>query len=251
MSKVKKPSRRLIISPLSNSPTPPNLAVGKRLKKRVDKEALRKEQLTIELEVHRQILDENKPRSFLNPFGLPADLYTELQTKLEDISREISRQELQLTNASYHFQKWQKQTRAYLAWREDPQTLQMRELASFLESSAIQERLQFLGVGYAVYEAAQSILARLGQSENDCRYFQGKSYRIEQRGLTLTITHKERSEPLYVATDSRKTGGIISISQFNLTERDKETVIGCAEYLEEQQQKQLEIERQLGEELEP
>ena len=79
----------------------------------------------------------------------------------------------------------------------------------------------------------------------------GKSYRIEQRGLTLTITHKEHSEPLYVATDSRKAGRIIEISQFNLTDRDKETVIGCAKYLEEQQQKQLEIERQSGEELEP
>ncbi len=234
-----------------NSPTQPNLAVGKRLKKRVDEEAKRKDQLTIELKVHRQILDENKPRSFLNPFGMPADLYTELQTKLQDISGELRRQELRLTNASNDFEKWQKQTRAYLAWREEPQTLKMRELASLLESSAIEERLQFLGVGYAVYEAAQSILAHLGQTENDCRYLQGKSYRIEQRGLTLTITHKERSEPLYVATDHRKTGGIISISQFNLTDLDKETVIGCAEYLEEQQQKQLEQERQLGEELEP
>ena len=234
-----------------NSPTPPNLAVGKRLKKRVSEEALRKEQLTIELKVHRQILDENKPRSFLNPFGMPGDLYTELQTKLEDISRELRRQELQLTNASKDFQKWQKETRVYLAWLEDPQTKEMRELASRLESSAIEERLQFLGVGYAVYEAAQSILAHQGLSENDCRYLQGKSYRIEQRGLTLTITHKERYEPLYIATDSRQTGGIISISQFNLTDRDKETIIGCAEYLEERQQKQLEIERQLGEELEP
>ncbi len=234
-----------------NSPTQPNLAVGKRLKKRVEEEVLRKEQLTIELKVHRQILDENKPRSFLNPFGMPADLYTELQTKLQDISRELRRQELRLTNASNDFQKWQKETRAYLAWREDPQTIEMRELASRLESSAIEERLQFLGVGYAIYEAAQSILAHIGQPGNDCRYHIGKSYRIEQRGLTITITHKERSEPLYVATDSRKTGGIISISQFNLTDRDKETVIGCAEYLEEQQQKQLEIERHLGEELEP
>ena len=225
--------------------------MGKRLKKRVDEEALRKEQLTIELKVHRQILDENKPRSFLNPFGMPADLYRGLQTELEDISREIRRQELQLTNASYHFQKWQKQTRAYLAWREDPQTIEMRELASFLESSAIQERLQFLGVGYAVYEAAQSILAHQGQTENECRYFQGKSYRIEQLRLKLTITHKERSEPLYIATDSRQTGGIIEISQFNLTDLDRERVIGCAEYLKEQQQKQLEQERQLGEELEP
>ena len=234
-----------------NSPTPPNLAVGKRLKKRVSEEAFRKEQLTIELKVHRQILDENKPRSFLNPFGMPADLYRELQTKLQDISRELRRQELQLTNASNDFQKWQKETRAYLAWLEDPQTLQMRELASFLESNAVEERLQFLGVGYAIYEAAQSILAHIGLSENDCRYHIGKSYRIEQRGLTITITHKERYEPLYIATDFRKTGGIISISQFNLTDRDKETVIGCAEYLEEQQQKQLEIERHLGEELEP
>ena len=234
-----------------NSPTPPNLAVGKRLKKRVEQEAFRKEQLTIELKVHRQILDENKPRSFLNPFGMPGDLYRELQTKLEDISRELRRQELQLTNASNDFQKWQKETRAYLAWLEDPQTKEMRELASRLESSAIEERLQFLGVGYAIYEAAQSILTHVGQPGNDCRYHIGKSYRIEQRGLTLTITHKERSEPLYVATDSRKAGGIISISHFNLTERDKETVIGCAEYLEEQQQKQLEIERYSGEELEP
>ncbi len=234
-----------------NSPTPPNLAVGKRLKKRVSEEALRKEQLTIELEVHRQILDENKPRSFLNPFGMPADLYTELQTKLEGISRELRRHELQLTNTSNDFQKWQKETRAYLAWREDPQTLKMRELASRLESSAIQKRLQFLGVGYAVYEAAQSILAHLGKTENKCRYFQGKSYRIEQLGLKLTITRKERSEPLYVATDSRETGGIIEISQFNLSDQDIERVIGCAEYLEEQQQKQLEQERQLGEELEP
>ncbi len=225
--------------------------MGKRLKKRVEQEAFRKEQLTIELKVHRQILDENKPRSFLNPFGMPADLYTELQTKLQDISRELRRQELQLTNASYHFQKWQKETRAYLAWREDPQTIEMRELASFLESNAIQKRLQFLGVGYAVYEAAQSILAHQGQTENECRYFQGKSYRIEQRGLTLTITHKERYEPLYIATDSRQTGGIISISQFNLTDRDKEAVIGYAKYLEKQQQKQLDQERQSGEELEP
>ncbi len=182
---------------------------------------------------------------------MPGDLYRKLQTELKDISRELRRQELQLTNASNDFQKWQKETRAYLAWREDPQTKEMRELASFLESNAIQKRLQFLRVGYAIYEAAQSILNHLGETENNCRCFQGKSYRIEQLGLKLTITHKERSEPLYIATDSRQTGGIIEISQFNLTDLDRERVIGCAEYLKEQQQKQLEQERQLGEELEP
>ena len=53
---------------------------------------------------------------------------------------------------------------------------------------------------------------------------------------TLTISHKDRSEPLYIAADRREKGGIIEISQLNLTSQDREMVQGYTQYLKQQEQ---------------
>ena len=144
--------------------------------------------------------------------------------------------ERELSHAISNFKQWQKEARASAAWQENPQTKEMNQLAEKLESPPIQERLQRLEEGYAVHAAARSILDSKGIQEDNYRYFQGKFYRISQRGETLTISHKDREQPLYVATDSRGKGGIIEISQFNLTSQDREMVFGYVEYLKQQEQ---------------
>jgi hypothetical protein len=153
--------------------------------------------------------------------------------------------ERKLSHVWADFTQWQKQARTYLDWRESPQTKEMKQLAEELESPDLQKRRERLREGYAIYGAARSILERQGKQEGNSRYFQGKVYRISSRGETLTISHKDRSEPLYVAKDYRKTGGIIEISQFNVTPEDKKIIQGYAQYLEEQQelQKSREVER--------
>ena len=110
----------------------------------------------------------------------------------------------------------------------------MERKAEQLKSPSVQERRKRLNEGYAIHAAAQYILDSLGEPKDNPRYFQGLAYRISKSGETLTISHKDRSEPLYVATDHRGTGGIIEISQFNLTSQDSEIVQGYAQYLEEQ-----------------
>ncbi len=77
------------------------------------------------------------------------------------------------------------------------------------------------------------------------RYYQSLSYRIEQQENKLTITHKNL-DVLMLATDCREKGGIIQVSQFNLTTEDKNIICNSARNLEQQiarLQKSRQIER--------
>jgi hypothetical protein len=193
----------------------------------------------------QELQELGQPRSLLNPFGVKAEVIEAKNIEIWATKMDIGDIEIQLSHVISDLTQWQKQARTYLAWRESPQTQEMKQLAEELESPDLQKRLLRLREGYAIHAAAQYILDSLGEKRDGSRYFQGKAYRIEQRGETLTISHKDRREPLYVATDHRGKGGIIEISQFSLTSQDKQAVLGCASQLEQQQkskQRELELE---------
>ena len=107
-------------------------------------------------------------------------------------------------------------------------------------------RVERLNDVYAVYAAASYIVAQLGTESFKGRYYQGKSYRIEQQDQKVTITHRDRDELLMLATDCRSRGGIIQVSQFNLTDSDKNIIRDSARDLKQQidrLQKNRQIER--------
>jgi hypothetical protein len=144
------------------------------------------------------------------------------------------------------FQQWQKQARAYLAWDESESTKQMRQLEKDFSAPQIQQRVERLNDVYTVYAAASYIVNQQGTESFKGRYYQGKSYRIEQQDKKVTITHKDRDEPLMLATDYRSRGGIIQVSQFNLTREDKNIIRDSARDLKQQidrLQKSRQIER--------
>jgi hypothetical protein len=215
-------------------PKEPSLDRGESVKKRIDD--LNQQRAFLEKKLPQLEL-QLKPRSLLNPFGVRAELIEEKQNSLLETKMALSDIKLQLDRVQADFKQWQKGARAYLAWQEDPQTKQMNELAELLNSPPIQERLQRIEQGYAIYALACYILDEQGTKSKEGRYVRGNVYRIEQRGETLTIFPKERSEPIYEATDRRSAGGIIEISQFNLTEQDRKIIQGYVRDLEEQNRK--------------
>ena len=116
-------------------------------------------------------------------------------------------------------------------------------LESTLSQPNYQSRLQFLRSGYNLFAQSQFILKHLGQTkrDNQSRYFQGQNYRVEQSGTTITISHRERTKPLFVATDRREAGGIIDIHSFNVQSEDINTITNLVQHLEadlQQQKKQ-------------
>jgi hypothetical protein len=89
-------------------------------------------------------------------------------------------------------------------------------------------------------------VAEQGTEAANGRYYQGKSYRIEQQDHKIIITHKTRDELLMQAIDGRDKGGIIKASQFNLTTEDKKIICDSAHHLKQQierLQKSRQIER--------
>ena len=213
----------------------PSLDRGESVKKRIDDLNQQRDFLEKKLpQLELQLKLLGKPRSLLNPFGVKAELIEEKQDSLRETKMALSDIKLQLSRVQADFKQWQKEARAYLAWLEDPQTKQMNELADLLNSPPIRERLQRIEQGYAIYALACYILDEQGTKSKEKRYVRGNVYRIEQRGETLTIFHKNRSEPIYEAIDRRSAGGIIEISQFNLTEQDRKIIQGYVQDLEEQ-----------------
>jgi 2'-5' RNA ligase len=219
-------------------PTEPKLELGQSYRKCID--SLNKQKAYLERKL-RSIVEElkqlGKPRSLLNPFGVKAEVIEGKRLEIWSTKMALSDIKLQLSQTEANFKQWHKEARTYLAWLENPQTQKMNELAKLLNSPLIQERLQRIEQGYAIHEAACYILDKKGISSEEGRYFQGNSYRIEQRVETLIIFHKDRSEPIYEATDRRSAGGIIEISQFNLTEPDRKIIRGYVQDLEEQNRK--------------
>jgi hypothetical protein len=124
----------------------------------------------------------------------------------------------------------------------------MRQLKKDFSEPQIRARVERLNDVYTVYAAASYIVAEQGTEAANGRYYQGKSYRIEQQDQKIIITHKTRDELLMQAIDGRgrDRGGIIKASQFNLTTEDKKIICDSARHLKQQierLQKSRQIER--------
>ncbi|MFM2314483.1 MAG: hypothetical protein RLZZ04_3759 [Cyanobacteriota bacterium] len=187
-----------------------------------------------------------KPRSLFNPFGVGTDVIEDKQIEIARTRSGIYDLESQLRYVLSDFQRWQKQARAYLAWDEEKSTKQMRQLEKDFSMPQIQQRVERLNDVYAVYAAASYIVTQQGTESANGRYYQGKSYRIEQQDNKLIITHKNR-DVLMLATDCRAMGGVIKASQFNLTDSDKNIIRDSARDLKQQidrLQKSRQIERE-------
>ena len=186
-----------------------------------------------------------QPRSILNPFGVSADVIENKQIEIERTRSSIYNTQSQIRCVLPDFQRWQKQARAYLAWDESESTKQMRQLEKDFSAPQIRARVERINDMSAVYDAASYIVKQRGTKSENGRYYQGKSYRIEQQNNQVIITHKDRDVLMY-AIDNRKKGGIIKVSQFNLTREDKEIICNSARQVRQQierEQKSHQIDR--------
>jgi hypothetical protein len=229
------------------SPKKPNGHYGQSKHQQIERFKQEKAQLEKQLGLQKLELEKlGKPRSLLNPFGVSADVIEDKQIEIARTRSGIYDLESQLRYVLPDFQQWQKQARAYLAWDESKSTKQMRQLEKDFSAPQIRARVERLNDVYTVYAAASYIVAQLGTESFKGRYYQGKSYRIEQQDKKVTITHRDRDEPLMQATDCRERGGIIQVSQFNLTDSDKNIIRDSARDLKQQidrLQKSRQIER--------
>ncbi len=186
-----------------------------------------------------------KPRSILNPFGVSADVIEDKQIEIQRTRSSIYNTASQIRYVLPDFQRWQEKARAYLTWDESESTKQMRQLEKDFSAPQIGARVERLNDVYAVYAAASYIVNQRGTESSKGRYYQGKSYRIEQQGSEISITHKNR-DVLMSAMDNRKKGGIIQASQFNLTREDKKIICDSARQVQQQierEQKSRQISR--------
>lgn len=120
----------------------------------------------------------------------------------------------------------------------------MNQVAEAIQSPLIQQRLREINQRQHFHIAAQVILNMQGYSDGHSRHFQGKTYRIEERGPSLRIYRHDQKEPVYQATDPKAGNGIVEVQQMRLTPEDRERILGYARYLQQQQAQQQQVERQ-------
>ncbi len=218
-----------------DSPNKPDEHYGQSLHQQIEQFKKEKAQQLKRLKLQKLKLEKlGNPRSIFNPFGVSADVIEDKQIDIKRTRSEIYNIESQFKYVLSDFQRWQKQARAYLAWDKSESTKQMRQLEKSLFEPQIQERVERLKDVYALFAAASYIVNQQGTESFKGRYYRGKSYRIEQQGKMISISHKNRNELLMQATDCRKTGGIIKASQFNLTNEDKKIICDSARHLKQQ-----------------
>ena len=218
-----------------DSPNKPDDHYGQSLDRQIEQFKKEKARLGKRLKLQKLELEKfGNPRSIFNPFGVSADVIEDKQIEIGRTRSEIYNIESQFKYVLSDFQRWHKQARAYLAWDESESTKQMRQLEKSLFEPQIQQRIERLKDVYALFAAASYIVNQQGTESFKGRYYQGKSYRIEQQGKMISISHKNRNELLMQATDCRKTGGIIKASQFNLTNEDKKIICDSARHLKQQ-----------------
>ncbi|ACK74161.1 hypothetical protein PCC7424_5602 (plasmid) [Gloeothece citriformis PCC 7424] len=212
-------------------PSPPDENKRKRLTEQFVAQEKELRKLSNSISTQKQFLSDNPPRSWKNPFGLDPDLY--------------SSKEYDLSNSRYHYtnlQQKQKNTLSELAnlsaeetkynnWLSSPETQKMMELKKQLYSPELSERINQLMEVYQTYHNALTILEKRGVKTANKSYFAGNIYRVEKVDNTLTLTHKDKENPILVVTDNRDTGGIIDIIQCDLTDEDKKTMEKAAEYV--------------------
>ncbi|GFE71679.1 relaxase/mobilization nuclease domain-containing protein [Chroococcus sp. FPU101] len=229
-----------------NSPRQPSLNRGETLKQRLDqltqqKAKIEKQQRTLK----QELLDLGPTRSLFHPRGVSAFEIERRQRELERLQHEIDEKELERKQAEADFKSWQKIAKAYLAWQEEPQTQAMNQLAEDLKLPLISARLAQIKQGYAIYDSAQYILKGQGEIGEEGRYFEGRIYRIEERKNILSISRYDCDKPLFVAKDNRKAGGIVEVSQFNLTIEDQEIILCYAKSLLKQHEQVNQTKNQL------
>jgi conjugative relaxase-like TrwC/TraI family protein len=225
-------------------PTEPKVELGQSYRKQIDSLERQKAKLEKQLRIERKKLQQlGQPRSFFNPFGVKAEIIEAIQDSIGSTQMALGNIQVELDRAETDFKYWKRQAKVYLAWHENPHTKKMNELADLLNSPPIKSRLQGLELGSTIHEAASYILERKGTPTSEGCELIGNVYRISQNKETLTIYHKERSEPIYQATMSE---GILSLDQFDMSETDKQIIEGVAQYLQPKQEQKLERGPQLG-----
>jgi hypothetical protein len=229
-----------------NIPRQPSLNRGETLKHRLDQLIQSLAKIEEQQRALKQELSDLGPtRSLFHPFGVSAFEIERRQRELERLQDAIYQKDLERKQAEADFKSWQKEALAYLAWQQAPQTQAMYQLAEDLKLPIISARLAQIKQGYAIYEEAQYILDEKGIIGESGRYFQGTNYRIEEREDTLIISHHEGNQPLFVAEDNRKAGGIVEVSQFNLTIEDQEIILCYAKSLLKQHEQVNQTKNQL------
>ena len=216
------------------SPKKPSGNYGRNLHQQIERLKKQEELQREQLKLQKLELDSlGKPRSILNPFGVSADVISDKQLEIQRTRSSIYNTQSQLRYVLPDFQQWQSKARAYLTWDESRSTKQMRQLEKDFSNPQISARLKRLNDVYTVYAAASYIVKQRGTESSKGRYYRGKSYRIEQQGDRVIITHKNR-DVLMSAMDNRKKGGIIQASQFNLTREDKKIICDSARQVQQQ-----------------
>ena len=216
------------------SPKKPSGNYGRSLHQQIERLETELELQQSQLKLQKLELDSlGKPRSILNPFGVSTGVIEDKQIEIQRTRSSIYVTESDLKYVVPDFQQWQKQARAYLAWDESKSTKQMRQLEFDFSAPQIRARVERINDVSALFDAASLIVNQRGTSSSKGRYYQGKSYRIEQQGFQISITHKDRGV-LMSAMDNRNRGGIIEANQFNITREDKKIICNSARKVQQQ-----------------
>ena len=228
-----------------SEPLYPDLKLAASLDKTIKQNQLKLNKLNRFITQQQQELQQTKPRSLFNPWGMSR---TEREAKEDNLNR-LEREKDSITwdnrNTTQRFKSCQRTEQTYLAWQNRPE----RELANLIESDAYFSRVEFIESGYSMYGAVLSILNNRGQispDEPQLRYAQGRTYRFEQRDKTISIFEKDNPEPIYTATDNREAGGIIEIERMKLEQQVREQMLAYARHLEAERQQQQQRQKQRG-----
>lgn len=226
-------------------PYEPVLAQGQRLKQQI--EQLQQRQAHYQQVEHREtqtLAQLGKPRSLLNPFGPSAERIRTHQDQLRQAQVNLLNIKQALNQARPPFKKWQQEVNNFLAWKQDPTTQTMNQLAAAIQSPPIQQRLQDINQRQQFHIAAQVILDMQGHSDGHSRCFQGQTYRIEEHGSSLRIYRHDQEEPIYQATEPKAGNGIVEVQQMRLIPEDRERIMGCARYLQQRRQQEQQQRQQ-------
>ena len=218
-------------------PLYPDLKLAASLNKTIEQNQLKLNKLNRLITQQQQELQQAKPQSLFNPWGMSRADREARENNLNRLEREKDSITWDNRNTAQRFKSCQRTAQTYLAWRDRPE----RELANLIESDAYFSRVETLESGYQIYGAVLSIINNRGIRSEDnpqLSYYQGKTYRFEQRDKTISIFEKDKPEPIYTAIDNREAGGIIEIERMKLEREIRQQIMAFARHLEAERQKQ-------------
>ena len=232
----------------NKEPLYPDLKLAASLDKTIKQNQLKLNKLNRQITQQQQELQQAKPRSLFNPWGMSRAEREARENNLNRLEREKDSIIWDNQNTSQRFKICQRTAQTYLAWQNRPEG----KLANLIESDAYKPRVEFIESGYELYGVVLSILNNRGTispDEPQLRYAQGKTYRFEQIDKTISIFERDNPEPIYTATDNRQLGGIIQIQQMKLEQQVREQMMAFAQHLEaerQEQQRQRQKQRDRG-----